>query len=159
MINQLSNIQKKFLWNGKYSKIKHSTLSNSYKDGGLKDVDIFTKVIRMQCSWVKTLYDENVHEWKIIPSYLIKTIFCEVFKFQPCLKRSIKSLKNVRNFYKEMIANWEKCLSCSSYLPSAILYQFLWLKLDIKVTVADMRYFARSKFPKSLVHKKNVSLM
>ena len=49
-------------------KNKHSTLANSYEDGGLKDVDVFSKVIRLQCSWIKRLYDENIHEWKIIPS-------------------------------------------------------------------------------------------
>ena len=46
IINQL-NVKKSFIWNGKNPKIKHSTLSNSYKDGGLKDVDVFTKVISL----------------------------------------------------------------------------------------------------------------
>ena len=30
---------------------------------------------------------------------------------------------------------------------------------DFKITVRDIRYFARSKFSRSLVHKKNVSLI
>ena len=124
ILNQLNNIQKNFTWNGKNSKIKHSTLSNSYQDGGLKDVDVFTKVITLQCSWIKTFYVENFHEWKIIPSYLIKTIFFKNFKFHPCLDPSKRSLKNTPNFYKEMITNWVKCLSYSPSLPSAILSQF-----------------------------------
>ena len=37
------------MWNGKNPKVKHSTLSNSYKDGGLKDVDVFVKVIIGRC--------------------------------------------------------------------------------------------------------------
>ena len=55
IINHLNNIQKKFIWNRKNPKIKHSTLSNSYKDSGLKDVDVFTKVISRQCSWIKKI--------------------------------------------------------------------------------------------------------
>ena len=64
-IIQLNNIQRKFIWNGKNPKIKHLTLSNSFsfKDSGLKDVDVLTKVISLQCSWIKRLYDENFHEW------------------------------------------------------------------------------------------------
>ena len=31
-------------------KTKHSTILNSYQDGGLKDVDVFAKVISLQCS-------------------------------------------------------------------------------------------------------------
>ena len=125
IINQLNNIKKNFIWNGKNPpKIKHSTLSNSYEDAGLKDVDVFTKAISLQCSWIRILYDENFHEWKIIPSYLIKTIFFKNFKFHPCLDPSKRSLKNTPNFYKEMITSWVKCLSYSPSLPSAILSQF-----------------------------------
>ena len=133
IINQLNNIQKNFLWNGKNPKIKHSTLSNSYEGGGLKEVDVFTKVNSLQCTWIKRLHDEDFHEWKIIPSYLIKTIFCENFKFYPCLDPSIRSLKNVPDFFKEMITNWAKCLSCSPSLPSAILFQLLWFNSNIKI--------------------------
>ena len=131
IINQL-NVKKSFIWNGKNPKIKHSTLSNSYEDGGLKEVDVITKVSSLQCTWIKRLHDEDFHEWKIIPSYLIKTIFCENFKFYPCLDPSIRSLKNVPDFLKEMITNWAKCLSCSPSLPSAILFQLLWFNSNIK---------------------------
>ena len=99
----------------------------------MKDVDVFTKAICLQYSWIKRLYDENVHNWKIIPSYLIKTIFWENFKFSPCLDPSIRSLKNVPNFYKVLITNWTKCLSCSLSLPSQILSQFLWFNSNIKI--------------------------
>ena len=98
----------------------------------MKDVDVFTKIISLQCSWIKRLYGEHFHEWKIIPSYLIKIIFCKNFKFYPCLDPSIRSLKNVSYFYKEMIKNWAKCLSSSPSSPSAILSQLLWFNLNIK---------------------------
>ena len=74
----------------KNPKINHSTLSNSYKDGGLKDVDIFTKIISLQCYWIKRLYDENFHGWKITTSYLIKTNFCKKFKFHQFLEPGIR---------------------------------------------------------------------
>ena len=35
-------------------------------------------------------------------------------------------------------------------------FLMLW---SIKVAATDMRYFARSKFSRSLVHKKNISLI
>ena len=58
IINQLNNNQlKNFIWNGKNPKIKHKTLSNNDGDSGFKKVDIFTKVISLQCSWIKRLYD------------------------------------------------------------------------------------------------------
>ena len=40
---------------------------NDYENGELKSVDIFSKKISLQCSWIKRLYDGNFHLWKVIP--------------------------------------------------------------------------------------------
>ena len=49
VIFELKEIQNKFLWSNKKSKIKHSTLCNDYKNGGLKNVDIELKIISLKC--------------------------------------------------------------------------------------------------------------
>ena len=61
-INLLTKIQMKFIWKGKNSKIKNSTLCNDYEYGGLKNVDIFSKVVSLQCSWIKSLFDNNFRQ-------------------------------------------------------------------------------------------------
>ena len=71
-IQMLTKIQMEFIWKGKNSKIKNSTLCNDYEYGGLKNVDIFSKVVSLQCSWIKRLFDNNFHQWKLIPLYLIR---------------------------------------------------------------------------------------
>ena len=65
----------------KTPKIKHETLRNSFKEGGLKNVDINSKIASLQCSWVKRLYDDKIHEWKLIPLHLIKSTVGINFKF------------------------------------------------------------------------------
>ena len=69
--NGLEKIQKAFQWKNSISMIKHETLCNDYKDGGLKNVDIFNKIIALQCSWIRRLFDNPFHEWKLISLYLI----------------------------------------------------------------------------------------
>ena len=64
-VEKLQKLQKKVLWQNSRPKIKHKTLSTNFETGCLKNVDINLKVISFQCSWVKKLYDENLHEWKI----------------------------------------------------------------------------------------------
>ena len=54
-----------FIWKGKNPKIKKRTLCNDYEYGGLKNVNIFSKVVSLQCSWIKSLFD-NFHIWKVI---------------------------------------------------------------------------------------------
>ena len=55
--------------------MKYSTLYNSYENCGLKDLDIFYEIISIQCSWIRRLYDDNFHGWKVIPLFVIKKRF------------------------------------------------------------------------------------
>ena len=61
IIDQLTKIQRDFIWNRKHPKIRHSTFCNTYKNGGLKSVDITNKLTSLQCSWIKRLYDTTTH--------------------------------------------------------------------------------------------------
>ena len=65
-ITQLGKIRKQCIW----KKRKSTTLCNKYEGGGLKNVDIFSKIISLQCSWVKGLYDNSFHAGKVIPLFL-----------------------------------------------------------------------------------------
>ena len=67
IIDILQQIQKYFLWNSSFPKIKHGTICKYFQYGGLKNIDIKSKIIILQCFWVKKLYDEGFHKWKIIP--------------------------------------------------------------------------------------------
>ena len=68
IIEELKQIQKKFLWGNKKPKIKHDTLSKKYKD------DKVHKVVSLKYSWVRRLCNENFHEWKFIPLHYIKKV-------------------------------------------------------------------------------------
>ena len=67
IIEELNKIKKKFLWSNKKCKIKHGTLCNGYKNGCLKNVDINLKIVSLKCLWIRRLYNECYHGWKMIP--------------------------------------------------------------------------------------------
>ena len=50
IIEEIENIQKNFLWNSSAPKIKHSAICNSFATDGLREVDINTKIVSLQCS-------------------------------------------------------------------------------------------------------------
>ena len=75
IFNELKKIQNAFFLNNSSPKIKHETLCNNYKAGGLKNVDILSKIIALQCFWIRRLYDNSFPEWKLTPLYLIKKSF------------------------------------------------------------------------------------
>ena len=71
LIEELQKIQKASIWHSSRPIISPKTLCNNFENGGLKHVDILSKIINLQCSSLRKLCDENFHEWKIIPSHLI----------------------------------------------------------------------------------------
>ena len=71
VILELDKTKKHFVWKNSNPKIKQDTLCKDYKNGGLKNVDITFKIISLQCSWVKRLYDNSIHNWKLIILHII----------------------------------------------------------------------------------------
>ena len=138
VVTELEKIQKSFLWENSTSKIKHDTLCNDYKDGGLKNVDIRKKIISLQCSWIKRLYDDSFHEWKIIPLHLISRTFGKSFIFHSNLSFKKKLIKSFPSFYKEILLNWKTFFSKTPETPSSILSQFLWYNIYIQIDEGDV---------------------
>ena len=133
VIKALETIQTSFLWNNSNPKIKHKTLCKRYENGGLKNVDIRNKVNSLQSSWVKKLYDDCFHEWKIIPLYQLNKTFGPSFKFHSNLSFKKSSLKKLLPFYRHMLNSWSQSLSGSPETSSQILSQFLWFNKYIKI--------------------------
>ena len=46
----LSKVQKEFLWGKQKTNIKDDTMCNDDENRGLKSVDIFSKIVSLQCS-------------------------------------------------------------------------------------------------------------
>ena len=89
IIEEIEKIQKNFLWNQSTAKIKHSTLCNFFRTGGLTNVDINTKLASLQQFCIKRLYDDSFHEWKLICLHLINTTITPALKFHPSLALSL----------------------------------------------------------------------
>ena len=106
-----------FIWKGKNPKIKNSTLC-----GGLKNVDIFSKVVSLHSSWIKRLFNNNFYQWKLIPLYLICQYLGKKFKFRSNLEVSRSILCKFPKFYKEIFIRWGKHLSSLATLPSTVAY-------------------------------------
>ena len=49
--------------------------------GRIKNVDLRNKITSMQCSWVKRFFEDDFHDWKVIPLFLIGKHLGKNFKF------------------------------------------------------------------------------
>ena len=126
------NVHKNFFWNRSTPKIKHSTLCNSFATGGRKNVDINTKIASLHCSWIKRLYDDSFHGWKLIPLHLINTNITPAFKFHPSLTLIFR-LDYFPIFYQNIFQFWSTSFRSASTVLPIISCEFLWFNPNIKV--------------------------
>ena len=103
--DEVTKIEKNFIWDDSSPKIKHETLRMEFKAVGLKYVDIRFHFVSLQYSWVKNLYDGCFHEQKIILLHLFSKYVGASFKFQSNLHFEGKLLKYLLPFYKQMLIN------------------------------------------------------
>ena len=108
-IAQLDKIQKQFVWKNGNPKLKHTTLCDKYEKGRLKNEDIFFKITILQCSWVKILYDDSFHAWKVILLFLIKNYLGKNVLFHSNLSITQKIFLKLPKFYQEILTRWAKC--------------------------------------------------
>ena len=133
IIEELNKIQSKFLWPNKKCKIKHGTLCNDYKNGGLKNEDIKLDIVSLKCSWIRRLYNEFHHKWKIIPLNYINNTLGKNFKFHSNLSIPNETINSLLSYYKGIIDSWCKYYFCTSEVPSLVSLQFLWYNSYIKI--------------------------
>ena len=123
-MKELNKIKKEFICKNKNQEIKHATLCNNYDNAGLKN-RYFSKIISLQCSWIKKLYNNTTPSWKVIPLHLMKTNLGINFKFHLNLDISVQKLKHFPTYYKIILKNWCLHLTSTPSLPSAIASQAL----------------------------------
>ena len=91
------------LYSCKGGRGETETISPDFKNGGLKNVDINKKIASLQCSWIKRLYDDSFHEWKLIPLKLIKKSFGDELKFHSNLSFNKTPMSD---FFHALLKGW-----------------------------------------------------
>ena len=114
------------MWKNSSHKIKHETLCNDYKGGGLQNIDISIKIISFQCLLIRRLYNNLFHKWKLLQLFLIKkslAVFLNfIFKFQ-----------QEKNQVSSIFLHWKKHLTRKPEIPSCILSWYLRYNEHIQV--------------------------
>ena len=101
----LKSLHREFIWNGKKTEIKHSSLI-----GGLNDIDIDAKVLSLKIPWVRQLKDSNFHPWKVLANHLLLPVRDEtIFHTNLCLSERFRERTNdLPLLYIELVVTWEK---------------------------------------------------
>ena len=117
----------------KRPNIKHSTLIGDYAKGGLKDIDILSKFKSLHLFWLKRLFDENYHPWKLIPLHYINIASSNTLLFLPNLDITANRIKDVPVFYQNIIKHWNEISQSPPQTPLMVLSESLWFNSFIKI--------------------------
>ena len=135
IIQKLIDIQKKLMWKNGKPKIKHSTLTADYKEGGLKVVDIDSNFRALKLTWLKRLCDDNEHPWKIIPQAYLKFPNGDLLfhRNSSTDETFFNNIKGIPKLYVEILKIWENFSENSSEDSTVLLSESLWLNRFIKI--------------------------
>ena len=75
VVDSMQVLHRDFIWNSKKPKIKHYTIIGNYSDGGLKDIDLTSKLKSLKFSWIKQLRDTtDFHPRKVLANLILKSV-------------------------------------------------------------------------------------
>ena len=78
-------------------------------------------------------YDNNFHEWKLIPLHLITMSFGSKFKFHSNTFLKKHHLEKLLLFYRDIFINWKTHFSSRLETPACLYSQIFWFKKYIQI--------------------------
>ena len=101
----------------------------------------------MQLSWVKRLYDNNFHPWKIIPTYLFSNLASNYVFYPNLSTQKLKGLHSLPIFYRNIVKFWCEVSSASPITSSGILSECIFNNALILIANKAIRcnFFGNNK--------------
>ena len=91
-----------------------------YKDGGLKNVDIETKLKALKLTWIRRLCDDNHHYLTLLNRDLI------LYRNFDCNPHITAMLNFLPAFYEDLLSHWSEICHCEVDYIQVILSESLW---------------------------------
>lgn len=109
-MKSLNTIVFRFIWNKKVEKIKRCTLTESYKNGGIRMTDIHNQMLSFRLKWLGRFLNDNKETWKKMFSYWFDLLGGTTFLLNCNFSFNTLNIVNERKiptFYKEILEAWE----------------------------------------------------
>ena len=129
VLDSMQALHRDFIWNSKKPKMKHCTLIGNYSDGGLKDIDLTSKLESLRFSWIKWLRDTtDFHPWKVLANLILKSVGgSSIFQSNLSLSKLTKQrIEQLPLFYVDAINLFIQFAKVEDLSSNDIMSQHLW---------------------------------
>ena len=122
------NIEKmlaNFIWSGRRPKIKNSTLIAALEDGGLKLVDLHSKIKATYITWIQRCLKGSVHP-------IVSKLLLYYFKFNDSITLfnsgfEIRKKSDLPTFYQDFYKAWSQIKHKNLLDSFSIRHKIIWL--------------------------------
>jgi hypothetical protein len=126
-----------FLWDGKPSKIKKSTIIGNIEDGGLKMPHVESIIKSLKLAWLSKLFNDNIHgRWKTLSKLLLGVTIEELdSKINPA-----RLPYDLGPFHEQILEIWFSTYTVEPETDTDILFEKLWRNTFILVNEKPVLY-------------------
>jgi hypothetical protein len=135
VISELKTLILDFIWHGKTSKISYNTLIQRIDHGGLKLIDIESKITSIQLNWIKRLIDTDMSNWQAIVKKLLNSNELEEY-----FKQNRNPVKTYSLFYNSIIKNWGKLRTTINPNKYLLKNEIIWNNKHIKINEKSINW-------------------
>ena len=128
VVKEVNNILDNFMWNGGRPKIAKNVMIRKIEDGGLKLIDLESKIKAIRLSWVQKLLNNSDASWKSPPRYFYGEK--NLTQFFQC-KRAPSISDNMPLFYREIHKCWCEINNVEPVTNKLIRNEILWNNIFI----------------------------
>lgn len=136
VITLTNQIIKDFLWSGGTPKIKHNTIIDDIKHGGLKLTDFSIMVKSLKLTWLKRMMSGSGAAWLNIAQSYIPFIDIKDFIHSKCSSHYLPNC--MPDFYKQVFCFWDEYPINALTNSNDYLNQSLWLNNNVKINKSDI---------------------
>ena len=142
-IKTIEQLVFKFIWRGRKPKVKKQTLINEIDEGGIKLIDLRSKIKALQTSWVVRYASKGDCLWRHIMGHYLKPMGDDLHFYCNCDIGLIKSLAELPDYYKQVLVTWSEITH--SPQPTNVhdaKAQLIWKNRFIKINRESVPYKA-----------------
>ena len=103
-LKELETIFYKFIWDGKPDKIKRSTMSKHYYNGGLKMIELSNYICGLKATWMRRVY-RNINAPWVNVSFPRSSLLDNIFTFGSDYIK-LTARKTTNKFWAEVLTSW-----------------------------------------------------
>ena len=129
-LRECETIIRKFIWDDKPSKIKHTTLILDKERGGLNLQDIRLKSNAIRIRWITELLKPGLNPWKAYLDYKLKG---NAYRIPFANIREEDSNLTGNDFYDDILNTWCKLHFKQPININEILGQNIWMNSNLKI--------------------------